>query len=332
MNRVLLLFALLKHALQTNGGIPESKHFNIQPLAPGVYAAINKDEGHAICNSGIIDLGDETLVFDCFISPAAARDLRQVAESLTGNPVRYLVNSHYHNDHVRGNQCFKGARILATQTTHDLIAQKDPEEQATEKASMDKRIEIFEAKLKSATDAHQQKEYRLVLEYFKAIQESFGEYVMTLPDSIIGDSTWIEGSQRKVLLLSKGAGHTADDLVMWIPREKILFASDLVFIGFHPWLGDGSVQAWINTLETLRGMKPEIVVPGHGRVGAARDIDTMMSYLQQAIELVDKAVREGRKAEEIEVTPIPDRFRSWWLSHFFAPNLMGLYEARMRKE
>ncbi|MEJ2195139.1 MAG: MBL fold metallo-hydrolase [Ignavibacteriaceae bacterium] len=73
----------------------ESDHFRIKKLDEGIYAAISKTGGYAICNSGIVDLGDETLVFDTFISPIAARDLKQAAEVLTGNKVKYVINSHF---------------------------------------------------------------------------------------------------------------------------------------------------------------------------------------------------------------------------------------------
>lgn len=332
MRRHIWYIIFLLATLRTSAGVPKSKHFNIHTIAPGVHAVISKDQGHAICNAGIIDLGDKTLVFDCFISPTAAKDLKRVAETLTGNPVKYVVNSHYHNDHVRGNQCFNEARILATQVTRDLIAEKDPVERRSEEASIGKRIKLFEDKIRSEKDARQKQEYRLLLEYFRAIRESFDDYVMTLPDSIIGDSTWIHGTERKILLFSKGSGHTPNDLVMWLPGEKILFAADLVFIGIHPWLGDGSVPAWLSYLEMLRAYNPEIVVPGHGPVGTIQDISTMKDYLEETTALVEKGVLEGKKADEIVATPIPERFKSWWLSHFFASNLMELYEVRMREE
>src|SRR6476620_3443336 len=74
------------------------QNFTIQQLAPGVWAAIQNDQfGKAICNAGIVDLGDKTLVFDPFMTPEAARELRSTAENLTGRPVSIVIDSHYHN-------------------------------------------------------------------------------------------------------------------------------------------------------------------------------------------------------------------------------------------
>src|SRR5438270_10832420 len=85
-------------------GLPHSKHFRINELAEGVYAAISTNEGSAVGNAGIVDLGDQTLVFDTFMTPMAAQDLRAAAESLTGNSIAYAFNSHWHNDHIPANQ------------------------------------------------------------------------------------------------------------------------------------------------------------------------------------------------------------------------------------
>jgi cyclase len=69
----------------------QSKHFAIQKLSDGVYAAIATNGGHAICNAGIIDLGDATLIFDPFMTPEAAKDLQKVSEQLTGHKVKYVI-------------------------------------------------------------------------------------------------------------------------------------------------------------------------------------------------------------------------------------------------
>src|SRR3990172_6492741 len=92
--------------MYATGGLPTSQHFRLERLADGVYAAIASGSGAATCNAGIVDLGDRTLVFDPFLTPKAAHDLRVAAEQLTGRSVSIVINSHYHNDHIRGNQVF----------------------------------------------------------------------------------------------------------------------------------------------------------------------------------------------------------------------------------
>src|SRR5437763_17078657 len=90
-----------------------SRHFEIKKLSPFVYAAVAKVGGYAICNAGIIDLGSEVLVFDPFMTPHAALDLDKFIKAQIKKPVKYVVNSHYHNDHIRGNQVFSNATIIS---------------------------------------------------------------------------------------------------------------------------------------------------------------------------------------------------------------------------
>ena len=158
----------------------ESDHFTVEKLTNGVYTAIHKTGGYAICNAGIIDLGDETLIFDCFISPKAARDLKKAAEELTGKDVKYVVNSHFHNDHIRGNQVFSGAEIIATQKTKELIEVTEPEELEYEKKVVDDRIKSTQKEIDGETDPRKLEEHKMWLGYYKAIKESLSRSVKIL--------------------------------------------------------------------------------------------------------------------------------------------------------
>src|SRR5512139_3020840 len=106
-----------------------SRHFVLHPLAEGIFAAIAIDGGHAICNAGLIDLGGQILVFDTFLTPQAALDLRQAAMELFGRSPQIVINSHYHNDHIWGNQVFlPEAQFVSSNETRQLIMTEGTEE------------------------------------------------------------------------------------------------------------------------------------------------------------------------------------------------------------
>ena len=101
----------------------ESKHFEFHSLAEGICAAVAIDGGSAISNAGVIDLGGQILVFDTFLTPQAATDLRRAATDVLGRTPNIVINSHYHNDHIWGNQVFAPeAQIVSSTRTRDLIA------------------------------------------------------------------------------------------------------------------------------------------------------------------------------------------------------------------
>jgi glyoxylase-like metal-dependent hydrolase (beta-lactamase superfamily II) len=109
--------------------LPQSEHFTYHELAEGVWAAIVIPTGLAASNSGIVDLGDRTLIFDTTFSPASAMELRTVAETLTGRSVTSVLNSHSHNDHIFGNAVFDAAtKIYATEQTRKIMAEKTEKE------------------------------------------------------------------------------------------------------------------------------------------------------------------------------------------------------------
>ena len=101
-----------------------STDFELKPLADGVFACIHKIGGRAISNAGIIDNGEATIIFDTFLDPCVAESFHDIVRTYGLSPVRYVINSHDHNDHVRGNQVFgEDVSIVSTPRTKALIAE-----------------------------------------------------------------------------------------------------------------------------------------------------------------------------------------------------------------
>jgi glyoxylase-like metal-dependent hydrolase (beta-lactamase superfamily II) len=128
----ILTFVLTLNLVLASAQNFNSKHFELKKLTPNVYAAIAKNGGYAICNAAVIDLGKEVLVFDPFMTPEAATDLQSFIRNSIKKPVKYVVNSHAHNDHIRGNQVFENASIIATPAIAELIIKTEPQEIADE--------------------------------------------------------------------------------------------------------------------------------------------------------------------------------------------------------
>src|SRR5208282_2723553 len=90
------------------------RHFQLESLAPGVHAAIATQTGYGLCNAGIVDLGGRTVVFDSMLTPVAGADLARVAERCTGQKPTWVVNSHWHGDHIWGNSAFVDAHVVSS--------------------------------------------------------------------------------------------------------------------------------------------------------------------------------------------------------------------------
>ena len=248
---VCLCFATKESISQRKKSKP-SENFALQQMAEGVWAAIHNDQyGKAICNAGIIDLGDKTLVFDPFMTPEAAKELRILAEELTHRPVTMVVNSHYHNDHIRGNQEFTPfATIVSSTYTRDQIARIEPEQQAWEKHHAPALLKATKKIYNSATGIDRE-ELPLWIGYYEGMMESIDHLKITLPDIVFNDSLWIHGTKRDVKLVEYKNCHTASDVAMILPDDKIAFLGDLLFVQRHPWMADGEPASWQAKFETF---------------------------------------------------------------------------------
>jgi glyoxylase-like metal-dependent hydrolase (beta-lactamase superfamily II) len=133
----------------------DSIHFKLESLADGVYAAMSTYTGGTPSNNGIVDLGDRVIIFDTSLTPQAAADLRAAAETVTGRPVGLAINSHYHADHVQGNQVFEDVEIYATALTQARITAPDRESTLSE---IKQTIAELEQQRLTLTDAEARQE------------------------------------------------------------------------------------------------------------------------------------------------------------------------------
>jgi glyoxylase-like metal-dependent hydrolase (beta-lactamase superfamily II) len=300
-------------------------HFTLQTLEPGIYAAIAKADGHAICNAGVIDMGNYLLVFDAFMTPNAARELRTIVESTCGKPVRYLVNSHWHNDHTGGNQVFADVKILGTEAIRMGMHEKLPDEINSYPGFAPQAYQALLSTDTKGFSSFDSVEHRLWCSYFGGLVEAMDNLRLTLPDSTITTPCTLKGDRRTLVLLNPGSGHTSGDLVLWLPREKILFSGDLIFNENHPWLGDGNVDTLLKALQAIEKLQPERIIPGHGPVCGPEATGKMRLYIETLRNEATAASNKKISADSLKNLPIPEAFRQWHLQRFYTSNLRLIY-------
>lgn len=322
---IFLLFSSVHANGQTQ--LPKSKHYTLERLADGVYAAVHNDDGgYSICNAGIIDLGDRTIVIDPFISPIAARDLEKHAEFLTGKPVSIVLNLDPHSDHTGGNQVFfPSANIIGTPNARKYIEDHFDEEFEYNKKTTPEELKQIQNQLKVASEK-EKVELKLFEAQSRALIESFPELRMTPPDITIRDTMVIYGPKRKIIVIPTGTGHTTGDMVVYLPEEKIIFMSDQLFVERHPYLGDGDPESLIRNLKTILELKPVIAVPGHGPVGNTNSIHAMIDYIETLTGMVRKEILKGTDEKKIQELPMPEKYKNWLISIFYKINLNFLYK------
>lgn len=271
---------------------PKSNYFSLTSLAKGVWAALSTPGSGSWSNAGIIDTGDQTLIFDAFATPTAAEDLRIAAEKLTGRQATLVLNSHYHLDHVNGDQVFQGVPIISTRLTREQIAIQQP-----------KFIEIFKnntelldqtkAEMEQEKNSEKRQELESLLGEYSMIIKDTARFKLTLPTITFEDKITLNGSRMSAEFITYGGGHTISDSFLYLPKEQILFLADLMHIGYHADIRQGNVDHWIDILKKVKKLKIKKVVSGHGTIGTAKEIDNMINYLRTIKQIAVDWVQPG---------------------------------------
>ena len=254
------------------------QHFRLEAVAPGAYAAISIHGTGSVGNAGFVDLGGSTVVFDTFLTPQAAEALRAEAERVA--PVRWVVNSHAHGDHIRGNMAFPGAPIISTERTRELIV-----ENALPQLERMKATPVEEA----LAEAEDDDDRATILQ----IADSIDRLEQRVPDVTFAERLTLHGADGRAHLTTFGGGHTPSDAILWLPDVRVCFAGDLVVIETHPTMGHGDAEQWLVILERIEALEPAVIVPGHGRVGTARDVEPLRAYLASMLADHDRPPEPG---------------------------------------
>lgn len=279
------------------------KHFSLEKISEGVFAAIAKDGSGSVGNAGFIDLGGQTIIFDTFNTPQAAEDLKRAAEKVTGTQTNLVVNSHHHGDHIRGNQIFKESTIISSQITYETMRDIHPVRIEKQKQGI-KELGAYIDSLKNQLGEKTDKELAQKISFLREIEISLPILELTLPNQIFKAEITFYGTKRSAKLFTLGRGHSICDAMLYVPEEKIIFMGDLLFTGTHPtFFEESNPQHWVKMLKTAERMDFEKAVPGHGPVGTKEDITRMIAYIEEMIEV---AITSG--SAEVQ---IPAKYEHW---------------------
>ena len=314
--------------------LPPLHHCSIQEITKGVYVAKPVAGGGAASNAGIVALGDHTLIFDAFLTPPAAIELRQAAEVLTDTPIKLVVNSHHHLDHIGGNQAFDASTdILATTTTRQLLETETKATLSQRRTQATEALAQLEQKVTTGKGAARQSA-TAALSQQKTLMAALPEMTVRLPNVTFTDRLVIYGAQRQAEVITFGGGHTQSDTILYLPADQIVFMGDLLTVKCHPFLGDGDPGELPRILDAVNRLAPAQLVPGHGPVSSVNELQQMQSYLAMVTEgaLTELAFQFEDEAEltnKIARFPMPKLFTGWERSENFAANLRFLYQRVM---
>ena len=246
------------------------KKVSFDQVGQGLYAYTAEGDP----NSGIIVGDDSVMVIDAQATPAMADEVIARVAKVTDKPIKYVLLTHYHAVRVLGASAYKGAEILASDTTRGLIAERG-------KQDMDSEIGRFP---------------RL----FRAVESIPGLTwpTITFPDQM---SIWL--GRREVRIMHIGRGHTAGDVIAVVPDAGVVFSGDLVEYKSACYCGDAHFTDWSSTLDHLAELQANALVPGRGAaLGTpqlvAEGIALTSDFISTLYSSVSDSVAKGRSLKD----------------------------------
>ncbi|WP_025899553.1 MBL fold metallo-hydrolase [Sneathiella glossodoripedis] len=251
----------------------EEKTETLEILSEGVYALTAEGDP----NVGAIEAEDFLIAFEARATPKAARDWLEKLREHTDKPVKYLVLSHYHAVRVLGASAFEAETIITHDKTRYLIEERGKQDWDSEYGRMP-----------------------------RLFKEPEGIPGLTHPDITFNDRVSIPlgGDRGELILEYCGRGHTAGDIVAWLPKQKILFAGDLVEAAAALYTGDAFHFDWASdTLDKVKSYEAEILIGGRGAVARGRSevdaaIEQTRGFLKGMIEKVGEVHKRGGTVKE----------------------------------
>jgi cyclase len=233
---------------------------SLEEVGDGIWAYLQLDGSWGLNNAGVLAGGEGVTLVDTCFTERRTRDLLAAVASLDRGPVRTLVNTHHHGDHTHGNWLVDSATVIGHERCREEV--------------------IASGTISEAV--------------FPGVD--WGEVRVRPPFVTFTERLTLWVDERRVDLAFVGPAHTTNDVVVWLPEERTLFAGDLVFNGGTPFVVMGSVAGALDALERLEDLGAETIVPGHGPVCGPEALAEQRAYLRFVTALAEEAEASGTSA------------------------------------
>lgn len=244
-----------------------------------------------------------------------------------------MINSHFHNDHIWGNQVFSSQTdIISTAETRQSIITEGMDSYNWYKDNAAAQLESLEAQYQAEEDETRRRELSAWIGYHLGLVEAFPTLAVRPPNVTFAERLAFHGAERSAELIACRGGHSPGDALLYLPAEGILFMGDLFFVGCHPYLGGGDPGQVIRMLETVSGLDPKALVPGHGPVGTPDDLRLLSQYISVLDKLACKMVEDGQPEKKVTTIAVPEPFDEWEFRSFFTDSVRFFYQRHLRRQ
>jgi cyclase len=287
---------------KSGGPVISGKVYTFEKIAEGVYYTTSSGPMNTGGNHTIIVGDRNVLLVDAGTTPGAARALLEDMKLITNKPVRWVINTHFHYDHTDGNSVFgPDVEIIGHDYVRHAIsdfdvAYRDPLKSAL--SNMPVQIESLKKQIGDEKDTGKRTALQNQLAATQSDLEQLKVLKPTPPTMTYSSKMTLYQGSREIQLLFLGRGHTQGDTVVFLPKERIVATGDLMESRIA-YMGDALFDEWITTLDTLKELNFDTVLPGHGVPFHEKSLITaFQSYLKDFMTKVAELRKQGLSAEE----------------------------------
>jgi len=267
----------------------------VERLSERVAAYLQPPWGLGLSNAGVIASGGEAVLVDTLFDLGHTRAmLGMIAErvGVAGDRIGWVVNTHHNGDHCWGNQLLPGAKVVAHRRCREFMPVLPPQMLAAMVSSLEgTRAASY---LKSALSPF-----------------DFSQIELRLPTVVFDDALTLFVGDDPLELIYVGPAHTAGDIIAYFPRDRVVFAGDVVFRLCTPIGWEGTFAKWIAALDKILSIEPDTVVPGHGPVCGREGVEEMRAYLGFVFEESRRLFEAGVPLKEAVRRIDPGPYGSW---------------------
>lgn len=282
MFRLFVLLCLFGVGIHSHASAAGKVAVEVTPIKMGPHsyyvkglsgAATAENQGY-MSNAGFVVTNAGVVVFDTLGTPELARKLVAAIAKITTQPIKRVIVSHYHADHMYGLQVFKalGAEIWAHATGLEYLVSEDAQLRLRQRREM--------------------------------LSPWVDEHTRLLPADkwLTGDSNFEMGGLH-FELRHIGPAHSTEDMALFVKEDGVLYSGDLVFTGRVPFVGNADSLLWLAALDKLIAFGPEYMIPGHGEASAkpVEDLRLTRDYLNYLRKTMGEAVKNFMSFDEAYV-------------------------------
>src|SRR4029453_9273047 len=316
---VVFVAALAAQSRRPAGTTHNGKAFRFNKVKDGIYHAVGTASLAVVGTPSFIVNDDDVIVVDDHVSPAAAWVLLEEIKQVTNKPVTTVINTPFHFNHQPGNQIFdRNVSIIGHEFTRQMLLSNSIGMPLYRNyvAGIGPQIEDQKKRLAAETDPAKQAALRTQIAVNESNRKAQAELRPTAPNGTLTDNkTLYPGTPRtpETQVRHRGRGHTAGDVVVFLPREKVVMTGDFLTAGLSN-MSDSFPEEWVKSLDQLKKLDFDVVLPGHGeaftdkaKIGYfqdyLRDVWTEVSRLKQQGVSADEAAKRGGLTQQQAAVP-----------------------------